>query len=157
MLENVKYGLTVVYHLSTMKIRRGGFAMRKPIDRFKDLEQLKECAKYYIELLGLQDWGIQFRISNDIDKNNAGQNDWDFVGKMALITLVKDIQPNDYFLQPQELVLIHELLHCKYPIIFDKHYYECVFLADYQHQVLEDMARAIFKARFNLTNEYFTK
>ena len=131
--------------------------MRKPIDKFKDLEQLKECAKYYIELLGLQDWVIQFRIENDIDKDCAGLNESTFENKSSLITLVKDIEKNNYFLQPQELVLIHELLHCKYPIKFRNSYYESEIMADIQHQLLDDMARAIFKARYKVTKDYVSK
>jgi len=129
--------------------------MRKPINKFKDLTQLRECAKYYIELLGLQDWVIQFRISNDIEKNCAGYNDSVFENKSSLITLTKDIPENKFFNSPQECTLIHELLHCKYPIKFKNDYYESEMVADVQHQLLDDMARAIYKARYNLTNECF--
>lgn len=129
--------------------------MRKPINKFWDLAQLEECAKYYIELLGLQDWAIVFRISDDLDENLAGCNDYVFENKSSLITLRKTIQENKFFTIIQELTLIHELLHCKYPISFINKVYESRIVADLQHQLLDDMARAIFKARFNLTNEYF--
>lgn len=123
-------------------------------ERFKAVEEIKECAKYYIDLLGLQDWRIVYRLSNDIDEDLAGLNEHDYTSKTARITIRKDMPDDLWCKQPHEEVLIHELLHCKF-MDLSNNSLEGVYYEQSTHTLLDDMARAIFKARYDLTNDYY--
>lgn len=126
------------------------------ITKFISEKQIYKCAQYYIKLLGLQDWLITFKLVDQMSQEGrAGENECVFILKQAVIKLLKTFDPNKYaFKQPQELVLIHELLHCMFfPDIGNTYTDACYHMS--QHQLLESMARAIFKARYNLTNDDF--
>ena len=125
----------------------------KPIERFEDVEQIKECAKYYIELLGLQDWNIVFQLTDDFDKDLSGHNSTFYTDKVAEIKIRETIPEEDLIVKEfAELTLIHELLHCKFiPIENDS--YEASIAEQYQHTLLHDMAKAIFNARYDMTIE----
>lgn len=125
------------------------------VDRFENIEQIEETAKYYIELLGLQDWQVKFEHTDDLSNGDfAGENESVFSCKCSVIRIRKTV-PKLEFRQPQELVLIHELLHCKF-IMLENNNYDGILLYEYQHQLLDDMAKAIFNARYGLKNkDYF--
>jgi hypothetical protein len=127
----------------------------KYIDRFTSANQIKQCAKYYIDLLGLQDWRIIFKLTNDLDNDDwAGQNTHDYTSKAAEIRIRKDMPKDLWIKQPHEEVLIHELLHCKFIDVANSTV-EGVMFSQTQHTLLDDMARAIFKARYKLTNKNY--
>jgi hypothetical protein len=126
--------------------------MSSYVDRFENLEQIKECAKYYIKLLGLQDWRIVFAHTDDFNPEWAGQCESIYAEKCAFISIKKTIPDNLWLKQPQELTLIHELLHCKFPIQDEENLNNNMYYTLW-HQILDDMARAIFNARYNLTND----
>lgn len=134
--------------------------MNKPIQKFDDINQLIECAKYYEELLGLQDWNIAYKIADDMNEsNNAGEVTFIVSIKCAIVKIKNIIEPSSCFRTYQEEILIHELLHCKfiYDEINDDDCVEAQFFYLTQHQLLEDMAKAIFMARYNLTKDCFMK
>lgn len=123
----------------------------EPIERFKDVEQIKEYAKYYIELLGLQDWNIVFLFTDDFNTDLSGLNSTFYTDKIAQIKIRKTLPEKDLIIKEfAELTLIHELLHCKF-INFDNGSYESTQLEQQQHTLLHDMAKAIFNARYGLT------
>ena len=53
--------------------------------------------------------------------------------------------------QPQEEMLIHELLHFKF-IAFDEKTREEACYEIMQHQLIETLARALYSAKYNLNN-----
>lgn len=119
------------------------------VEKFNSVEEIKECAKYYISLLGLQDWMIKFELTDDLsDEDNAGENEYCFILKESIIKIRRSHPDNPIFKYPQEQTLIHELLHCKFGGIEQEEY-------QYEHQLLQDIARAIFNVRYNLTNDYY--
>lgn len=122
------------------------------IDRFTSAEQVKECARYYINLLGLQDWKIVFELGKCEDFENAGECESTFEEKCAKITIAKDLPSDLWFKQPQELTLIHELLHCKIEL-YDNDTLESKMVYQQQHTLVDDWARSIFYARYELTHE----
>lgn len=130
------------------------------IVKFTSIEQIKECAKYYIELLGLQDWRIIFKLTDNFNQDWGGMCESIHDTKCACISIRKSFPDKDveyWIKQPQEEVLIHELLHCKF-ILTSDNTLSGELLYTHGHQLLDDMARAIFKARYNLTNEdYYFK
>lgn len=124
------------------------------IEKFTSVEQIKECAKYYIDLLGLQDWRIIFKLTDDFNPEWAGRCESIHDSKTACISIRKTYPEKDvqyWVKQPQEETLIHELLHCKF-ILASDNTMSGELLYTHNHQLLDDMARAIFKSRYNLTN-----
>ena len=126
------------------------------VERFTDTSQIKECAKYYIQLLGLQDWRIIYDLTDDFREDWAGMNERDYTSKIAKISIRKSMpQDKDMWVkQPHEEVLIHELLHCKF-INVSSDTVEGTMFEQVYHTLLDDMARAILKARYNLTDDYY--
>lgn len=122
------------------------------IEKFQSADEIKECAKYYISLLGLQNWKIKFLHTDEMD--NAGWNGqctYNFVNREAEIR-IEQTHRDDFFKHPQELTLIHELLHCKI-VMPEDNTLENTIMYDMAHQLIEDMAKAIFNARYNLTDK----
>ena len=118
---------------------------------FKTQKSLETCGNAWANILGLGDWSISYVLC---DKESAelelGHNDYDFETKTSVITIYK-MPANEHFKIPQEETLIHELLHCKYPIDYDSNNYESVRCAQLQHQVLNDIGRALFMAKYDMT------
>ena len=126
--------------------------MENYIYRFESVEQIKECAKYYVNLLGLQDWKIIYVLAVPSDENNAGECESIFEEKCAKITIDSREHTDLWVRQPQELVLIHELIHCKI-ILMDNNSVEGSLMYTYYHTLVDDWARSIFYARYGLTNK----
>lgn len=122
------------------------------IDKFHNSEQIKECAQYYINLLGLQDWKILFVLGTVQNNNNAGECESIFEEKCAKITISDKQYEDSWFKQPQELILIHELIHCKIEL-YDNDKLEGLMIYQAQHTLIDDWARSIFYARYGLSNE----
>jgi hypothetical protein len=58
--------------------------------------------------------------------------------------------------QPQELVLVHELLHCKISILNnDIGTYEVDMTEYFYHSLLEQLAKSLIMAKYDLTFDYF--
>lgn len=122
------------------------------IDRFESVEQIKECAKYYIEILGLQDWKIKFVHDVPNNEENAGECESISAEKCACITIDSREHNDLWFKQPQEMTLIHELLHCKM-ILPDKNSWDGAVVENYYHTIIDDWARSIFFARYGITQK----
>ena len=122
------------------------------IDKFENVSQIRECAKYYIELLGLQDWKIRFIHNVPCDEENAGECESISAEKCACITIDNREHTNLWFKQPQELTLIHELLHCKM-LMPAKDGLDGVVVEQYYHTLIDDWARSVFFARYGLTQK----
>lgn len=126
--------------------------VEKYIDRFNDVEQIEKCAEYYINLLGLQDWKILFVLGPTKDENNAGECESIFEEKCAKITIADKVFDDLWFKQPQELILIHELIHCKIEL-YNNDRLEGLMIYQAQHTLIDDWARSIFYARYKLSNK----
>lgn len=122
------------------------------IDRFKDVEEIKECAKYYVQLLGLQDWKIIYKLQEPSNPDWSGECESIFEEKCACITIDNREHPDLWVKSPQELTLIHELIHCKIEL-FENTTYEGSLIELHYHTLIDDWARSIFYARYNLTHE----
>lgn len=127
-----------------------------PVIKFTDTQEIAKCAEYYVELLGLQDWRIVYNHTDDINPDFAGQCDVIFEEKCAKISIRKTIPDDLWFKEPQELVLIHELIHCKLPMI-DTGHMEGTLVHQYYHTLIDDWARSIFHAKYNIDNTWYFK
>lgn len=109
--------------------------------------------------LNLSDWVIATRIcerEDMTDKEWAGESEVQFVNRCGLISILrKEDFPNDMILKmPQEEVLIHELLHFKF-ISFEKKNREEAVFEIMQHQLLQDIAHALYATKYDLTESWF--
>ena len=133
--------------------------MGKPIEKFTSQERLDKSLKEWQARLFLNDWTISAKITKNLKHDsNHGENEFSFVGKSAVIR----IQPYDAVVdngwaqkQPQELVLIHELLHCKMALVSKDNTIEGVWWYETQHQLLEEMSKSLLMAKYGLSFEWF--
>ena len=129
--------------------------MKQPINVFKNQKQLNECLKEWQERLFLEDWVIKAQFG-EIPDNDHGWNESVPVIKCSLITILRPLPSEKWIAkQPEELVLIHELLHCKMNIIQSNNDYESVLLDLREHQLLEEIAKSLLMAKYNLKFSWF--
>jgi len=130
-------------------------------DNFANKKEASAALKYWKTQLGLRDWFIKLRFTEGAfgdNKNNTGFCDFDFSNKSALITIAN---LNEYergnlvIKQPQEQVLIHELLHCLYPIKYKNEEINSEIVSELQHQVLEQIAKTLFAEKYKLNINWF--
>lgn len=124
------------------------------VNKFDTQQEIKDIAQYYIELLGLQDWQIIFRLGKCSDSNWCGECEPIFEEKCARITISDNIEDDLWFKQPQELTLIHELLHCKIPM-FDNSNIDGWITHNYYHTILNDWAVSIMNARYEIDKNWY--
>ena len=131
---------------------------KRYIDNDRELEALTVEWK---NRLGLNDWLIAVSLCKQSDMTSidyAGQNTVDWVGKTAEIQLLdKGCMPDTIFRQPQELVLIHELLHCVLYQRFDAEGTGIEVLTHdmMTHSNIERLAKALYMAKYNITLDWF--
>lgn len=124
----------------------------KPIDVFKNQEQLEECLREWQHRLFLDGWLILAHVEDKIMNPDgeevidvAGYNTFVFESSQANIQLLSDEsykENNTLFKHCQEKDLVHELLHCKYDWMgCQVGTYEGVYLDATEHQKLEEMAK----------------
>ena len=136
--------------------------MKEPINIFKSDEELQQSLKEWQERLFLTDWVIKAEITNELSsKGLHGHNDLKYSIKAAMIRINQEteVDGDDWIMrQPQELVLVHELLHCKMALLTNSNpTYEQYALEIAEHQLLEEMAKSLIMAKYNLTFDYFKK
>lgn len=135
----------------------------KPIIVFKNEKELIQRGKYWQEVLGLSDWLIKFMLVskdkfNAENDDRAGENTTQYVNKVSVIRVLKNPPIEKfYFNQPQEQVLIHELLHSKFISVGNENNtIESVLYENYEHTLLEDLAKSLFWAKYNYTiSDYY--
>jgi len=132
----------------------------EPITAFKSNEELQTCLEWWQSKLGLQDWIIKSKLTNDLqDIGNHSEISFNVVGKHAMIRIrpYDSVEAGEWIAkQPQELVLVHELLHCLiYEIEKDTESIELIIYNQQQHQLIESMAKALIMAKYDIGLDYF--
>lgn len=133
----------------------------KPKLFFDDEAEMLGCLHEWIARLGLSDWWIMARIcpATELELPDvAGESKVDHVNKCGRIDILRreDMPDGLMIRQPQELALIHELLHFKFVGFEEKNRDEAYFEL-MQHQLLEEMAKALYMAKYNLTRSWFVE
>lgn len=135
----------------------------KPIIAFESEEQMVQCAKEWKKRLFLDNWciGIKFAHESEMSKNGrAGESEvhWENMEGTIYILYPQDL-PEFFNNTSQEEALIHELLHFKYMGFFQNgsSTIEGVYYDVMQHQLLEQMARSLFLAKYDLPSDWFKK
>lgn len=132
----------------------------KPIEEFKTQEELNECLKWWQSKLFLDSWIIKAKICEPCDfsvEGRGGENSMVFENKESAIRILdKKYFPDDAIaIYCAEHVLVHELLHCKYNFLLNKGTFESVYVDVMEHQLLEEMAKTLIMAKYNLDFDYF--
>jgi len=133
--------------------------MSDPICEFKDDTEAQACAEWWQERLFLHDWVIKVSHANRHEiEGLAGRNEMQIDLMTAKISLCT---PDDYLRglylkQCSELTLVHELLHCKYNWLKCDGSYEGRYVDTMDHQLLEQMARSLIMARYDLAPGWFS-
>ena len=126
---------------------------------FNSQEELNECLKWWQEKLFLTDWIIKASICEPCDfqqENNCGENSFDLVNKCCVIRILDKKYYGDRIMKYcAEKVLVHELLHCHYAWTSNDSTYEGVYVDTMEHALLEQMAKSLIMAKYDLTLDYF--
>lgn len=127
---------------------------------FNSKEELKTCLKWWQEKLFLADWIIKASICEPCDfdnEGNMGENSFDMVNKCCVIRILdKKYYGNRIMKYCAEKVLVHELLHLKYNWIANESTYEGKYVDVMEHGLLEQMAKSLIMAKYNLNLDYFS-
>ena len=129
----------------------------RPIVRFSNREEGMVCLREWQNLLFLNDWIIDLNLEDNWCEHdqNLASNDYQPTLKTSIITM----DTKDHYgmmKQPHELVLVHELLHLKF--LFSENAPETTeggFFGMVEHMVIEEMARSLIMAKYDLTPEWF--
>lgn len=125
-------------------------------------EEASACMEEWKPILGLSDWVIGVRLCRMgelSDDECAGESCAQHVNMCGTISILrKEDLPYDMIIkQPHELTLIHELLHFKFVSMEQStQTIEGAFYEIKQHQLLDEMAKALFMAKHGLNRSWFT-
>ena len=126
---------------------------------FNSEEELNECLKWWQEKLFLTDWVIKVRISEPCDfiiEDSVSENEFDMVDKCCVIRILDQKYYGDRIMKYcAEKVLVHELLHCKYNWLAYEESYEGKYVDVMEHGLLEQMAKSLIMAKYDLSFDYF--
>ena len=132
--------------------------MAKPIMAFKSNKELYDSLKEWQTRLFLSEWTICAKLVEPVViPGLQGENELSFENNASVISII--IPGDDVINRVQrfcaEKVLVHELLHCKYNILEKDNTYESAYLDSRQHQLLEQMAKSLIMAKYNLPFDWF--
>lgn len=131
----------------------------EPIEFFENQEQLNKYLKEWQERLFLRDWHIKaFFADGEQIPGLAGQSDVSWQNSTGFIDIRKEGQFPEGAIekQPQELTLVHELLHFKFMNMEKQNAtIESVYWCEMQHQLIEQLAKALIMAKYNLDYDWF--
>lgn len=126
---------------------------------FDGLDEMAAVQKEWQRRLGLTDWWIASTICGREDmelQDVAGESEVQWANKCGTISLLRrEDMPDDLLVkEPQELTLIHELLHFKF-FTCDADSREGAYYETMQHQLLEEIAKALYMAKYGLSWDWF--
>lgn len=134
--------------------------MRKPKMIFKNVAEMEKYMEEWKDILMLHDWIIECRLVDELYNEGEacwGLNSHELVGRTAVISIRKykeDLDTSAVEKYCAEYLLIHELLHCVYPL-FTKDSYEANYFGIMEHRKLDKMAQSLLMAKYNLKFDWF--
>ena len=138
--------------------------IKEPIKIYENDMQLQSSLKEWQARLFLDGWCITVEL---VDKCSAdeygtsGLNTHLPIQKTAYIEILKnsfEIIEQKVFIgkQPQELVLVHELLHCKFGVVYNAQgTYEAKIAEYHDHSLLEEISKSLIMAKYDLSFDWF--
>lgn len=135
----------------------------KPIEEFKTQEELIECLKWWQRRLYLDSWLIEAELVDmviDVDGDDipdaVGHNSFVYESEMSKIQILKKENYDCYWRYCAEKILVHEILHCKYNWMQNQDWtYESAYVDAVEHKLLEQMAKSLIMAKYDLDLNYF--
>lgn len=132
---------------------------KEPKIKFKDKLELNRYLKEWQERLYLNDWIITAELVSyeDLNESESGNVVFDIVNSSAKISILsndKHVNPiTGNVKTPEELILVHELLH----IVNNLYCHDDEDYDIYQekHKKLENMAKSLIMAKYNLSSDWF--
>lgn len=130
-----------------------------PIEEFENQEQLNKSLEWWKNKLFLTDWIVKAYICEPhefINEGMCGENEFDMVNKCCVIRILdRESYGNRIMKYCAEKVLAHELLHCKYNWIANENSYEGKYVEVMEHGLLEQMAKSLIMAKYDIGLDYF--
>ena len=130
-----------------------------PIEEFTSQIMLDQSLKEWQKRLFLDDWIIKARLVAPDEftlENVCGENEFDMVGKCCVIRIMEKKYYGDRILKYcAEKILVHELLHCKYNWLVAPDTMEGKYFDELDHSLLEQMAKSLIMAKYNIGLDYF--
>lgn len=132
---------------------------KEPIKNFKTKEALREAGLEWQHRLFLDHWYIEYGLVDGEDVPGLGGEStahWESCAGSISVRRIEQM-PNTITKNPQELTLVHELLHFKYMPFEEKNgrTIDGAFWDIIQHQMLEQMAKALIMAKYDLDPSWF--
>lgn len=128
-----------------------------PVLEFKDIAEAYQYLHEWQHRLFLDDWIIKLRLVDAQEmKDNQGESHLVFEQSAALIDLAVDDKDDNAYVTKTcaEETLVHELLHLKYGYV-ENNSYEGKYLEVHEHQLLEQMAKSLIMAKYDLLFDWF--
>ncbi len=132
--------------------------IKQPISRFKDVAEMNACMLEWQKTLGLSEWLILPTFGDDLEDGRDAECEKRPVQKTAKITIRRPINPNWERMttkNPDELFLVHELLHCKILYVDDDDSVQGKMYELYYHQAIHDLAKALVATKYGLPLSWF--
>lgn len=129
----------------------------EPVIEFQDITEAYKYLHEWQHRLFLDDWIIKIRLVDAQEmKDNQGESHMVFEQSVALIDLAIDDKDTDQYVAKTcvELTLVHELLHLKYSYM-ENGSYEGKYLEINEHRRLEQLAKSLIMAKYDLTYDWF--
>ena len=133
-----------------------------PIMEFQTNEQLQACIEEWKKTLFLQDWVIKgiliYELYDEKDNELSGNNSFQVDNQCSLIRIVRANEDNKSRIVKYcaEATLVHELLHCKYNwVCKSADSIEYAYFDVKEHGLIEQMAKSLIMAKYNLPFEWF--
>lgn len=130
-----------------------------PIEEFTTDYSLKICLDWWTEKLFLKDWIIKATTASPDEmelEDVCGENCFDMVNRSCVIRILDKKYYGDRIEKYcAERILVHELLHCKYNWLSPPDTMEGKYFDTLEHSMLEQMAKSLIMAKYNLNLDYF--
>lgn len=130
-----------------------------PIEEFTSQIMLNQFLKEWQKRLFLDDWIIKARLVAPDEftlENVCGENEFDITNKCCIIRIMeKKYYGNRVLKYCAEKILVHELLHCKYNWLVAPDTMEGKYFDELEHSLLEQMAKSLIMAKYNIGLDYF--
>ena len=107
----------------------------------------------------LQHWivGAKLVSPDEMSSESVGENDFQIVGNCCVIKILKPEYYGERVVKYcAEKTLVHELLHLKYNwLVPQKESVESVYYDTLEHSLLEQMAKSLIMAKYNIPLSWF--
>lgn len=138
-------------------------AQKELVMYFKTEEEAEECLKEWQERLSLSNWIFKVNLVDPDGfkypgEEKLGECIFNMCHSAAIINILKpEYIPKDAIIKcPHEQTLIHEMLHCKMNFVeTDTTFYTANYFEIKEHQLLEELAKALFMAKYQLELSWF--